>query len=84
MQIDPRRRALIIVLTLPVLVFFVAFDLVKLPFVLLFVPIWGFLDFIEVLKGEKSMFFSMIGEISIMGIIMWMELVGLDQPKWIS
>ena len=39
---------------------------------------------IEWLRGEDPLFFSMLGEVSVMGISLWMELVGIQQPRWMG
>ena len=78
------RTTIAIVLSLPILLLFAAFDLAKLPVIILLSPLWALMSLIEWLRGEDPLFFSMLGEVSVMGISLWMELVGIQQPRWMG
>ena len=67
-------------LSLPLLIFGLVFDVIKLPFILLFfLPLWGFLDLLAVLRGEESMIVEMVWETSTIGIRLWCAAVGLNE-----
>lgn len=70
------RRTLVVVLSLPILAFGIFVDVIKFPLLLFIIwPIWGFIDLLEVLKGNESMFLEMVWESAFMGILMWWEIV---------
>lgn len=68
-----------IILSLPILALMVVFDIIKFP-ILLFVlwPLWGFIDLIQVLRGEHSQFVCMVKMTTFMGIHIWLMIVGLE------
>ena len=80
------RTIAAIVLSLPFLLLFVAFDLAKLPVLIVLSPLWGLMDLISWLRGEELelLLFPMLCEMSVMGISLWMELVGIRQPRWMG
>jgi hypothetical protein len=79
------RMVALYVLSLPLLAFFIVFDLVKLPFLIIFFwPLFAFLDLLFVLRGERSMIGGFIVQSSVLGILMWMHVVGIEEPRWLG
>jgi hypothetical protein len=63
----------------------VVFDILKIPIIIfLLAPIWGLMDLIYILRGKNSIFLRTIFGVSIMGIVLWIDLIGLDKPRWMQ
>ncbi len=72
-------------LSIPFLAFMILFDVMKLPLIIIFfLPIWGLLDLMSILRGKDSMIVEILVTASIMGILLWMDIVGLEEPKWLK
>ena len=82
-ELSRSRKMALYILSSPILVFGLLFDIIKLPFVILFfAPLWGFLDLLDVCRGDKSTILPDLACLSCMGISIWMDTVGITQPKW--
>jgi hypothetical protein len=79
------RRVLIYVLSLPFFVVFVGFDIVKAPIILVVcLPLVGLLDLIGLLRGEDSIFLATLGPLFFLGTTVWMDMVGVERPRWLE
>lgn len=73
---------LVYVLSIPILIIGIAFDVAKLPVLLFFLwPIWGFLTLIDRLQGKDTYLICMMKETLFIGIHIWMDVVGLGHQQ---
>lgn len=73
------------ILSLPILLMMVLFDIVKFPLILLlFLPMGGLLDIIFMLKGDESMFFDFLIFVTFLGIIFYLEIMEYNIPSWLD
>lgn len=78
------KRWVVILLSLPFLVFGIVFDVIKFPILLLILPIWTLMALIYFLRGDQFELLDMMVFVSFIGIAMWMEIAGIDQPRWMD
>lgn len=70
------KRLLRWILCAPLCLIFIAFDVVKLPVLILFAPLWLLLDIIEWTKGGEMLFLEFMRVAATMGWQMSKELLG--------
>jgi len=63
------------ILASPLIFMFVLFDIIKIPALLLLSPVWLLMDLIDMTKGEKSSFLSMMKDFGTMGLQMCADLL---------
>lgn len=81
-QVSQARNVAAFLLSLPLAILLVAFDLIKLPLVIVFfAPLFGLLDVIAVLRGDDSLFIPITLSVTLLGMLLWFELIGYH-PKW--
>ena len=78
------RRVLVVILALPILPLAIGFDIVKLPVLVVFSPLWFLLDAIEVLKGDDWFIWEFIRGSLFAGTALWLELADFDVPEWME
>lgn len=78
------KKFLIYLLLIPFLIILLLWDLVKIPIIIIISPIWLLISIIYWLKGDEFEFFIFIRFALFMGIMIWMEMVGINIPKWMD
>jgi len=78
------KKIIVLALSIPFLIVGIAFDIVKLPVIIIFSPIWFLLYIIDVLNGDEAEFIPFILESLFIGLSMWFELVDLPIPTWMD
>jgi len=78
------KKICIVILSIPILILGIVFDLIKFPFLTIFIPVWLIIELISILKGEESDFIYTIASFMFMGCIFWAEMVGLPIENWMN
>ena len=69
------KKILIHILASPLLIILVLFDVVKIPILVIFTPLWALMATIAWLKGEEFLLWEFLWDLSTIGLQMYKEIV---------
>lgn len=70
------KKIVLYIICYSILPIFILVDIVKIPLILFFTPLWAFLSLIDWLKGEEFFLFEFLKDSFTIGFQMWKDLIG--------